>query len=173
MNTQIGYKLFEMDTNNNLYPLFIDKRTAYPIGEWIQAENHPTKGYAKRPGLHVGQICSAPWLMSADGTYKSQRSKYWKRVWCEVEYNATVDYTSVVENLHKKCFTDYIPENGFYKFRETGCDRIWIITDRIRITKIINEEERMEILKSMNYDEAEAFAPYKAAFEKRMNTVAS
>jgi hypothetical protein len=31
----------------------------------------------------------------------------------------------------------------------------------------------MEILKSMNYDETEAFAPYKAAFEKRMNTIAS
>ena len=173
MNTQIGYKLFEMDMNNNLYPLFIDKRTSYPIGEWIQAENHPTKGYAKRPGLHVGQICSAPWLMSADGTYKSQRSKYWKRVWCEVEYNVTVDYTGVVEQLPKKYFTDHIPENGFYKFRETGCDRIWIITDRIKITKIISEEERMEILQSMNYDETEAFAPYKAAFEKRMNTVAS
>lgn len=170
MNKQIGYKLFEMDTNNNLHPLFIDKKTSYPIGEWIQAENHPTKGYAKRPGLHVGQICSAPWLMSADGTYKSQRSKHWKRVWCEVEYNAAVDYSSVVENLQKKCFTDHVPENGFYKFRETGCDRIWIITDRIKITRIIDEEERMQILKSMNYDEAEAFAPYKEVFEKRIKT---
>ena len=173
MSTQIGYKLFEMDTNNNLYPLFIDKRTAYPIGEWIQAENHPTKGYAKRPGLHVGQICSAPWLMSSDGTYKSQRSKHWKRVWCEVEYNTTVDYTDIVEILPKKCFVDHIPENGFYKFRETGCDRIWIITDRIRITKIITEEERMKILKSMNYNEMEAFEPYKVAFEKRMKKTAS
>lgn len=167
MKTQIGYKLFEMDTHNNLYPLFIDKRTAYPIGEWIQAENYPTKGYAKRPGLHVGQICSAPWLMSADGTYKSQRSKYWKRVWCEVEYNATVDYTEVVEQLPKKCFTDHIPENGFYKFRETGCNRIWIITDSIKIIRVIDEYERMQILDAMNYDEEEAFAPYKATFEKR------
>ena len=39
MNTQIGYKLFEMDTNGNLYPLFIDKYTIYPIGEWIKAKN--------------------------------------------------------------------------------------------------------------------------------------
>ena len=31
----------------------------------------------------------------------------------------------------------------------------------------------MKILKSMNYDEIEAFAPYKAAFEKRMKNVAS
>lgn len=162
-----GYKLFEMDTNNNLYPLFIDKKTIYPIGEWIHAENHPTKGYAARPGLHVGQICSAPWLMSADGTYKSQRSKYWKRVWCEVEYNATIDYTDEVEKLPKKCFVDKIPQNGYYKFRETGCNRIWIITDRIKITKILSEEERMRMLKEMNYDEEKAFEPYKRAFEKR------
>lgn len=163
-----GFKLFEMDTMGSLHPLFIDKKTVYPVGKWIKAGNFPTKGYSARPGLHVGQICSAPWLMSADGTYKSQRSKYWKRVWCEVEYNATVDYTSVTETLPKKCFVDKVPENGFYKFRETGCNRIWIITDRIKITRILTEDERMEILRSMDYNEQEAFAPYKAAMDKRM-----
>lgn len=171
MKTEIGYKLFEMDTKNNLYPLFIDKKTVYPIGEWIYAENHPTNGFAKRPGLHVGQICSAPWLMSADGTYKSQRSKYWKRVWCEVEYNASIDYTSVVEKLPKRCYTDTIPDGGFYKFRETGCNRIWIITDRIKILKILSEEERIKILNEMNYDENKAFEPYRIVFEKRKRFV--
>ena len=170
MKTERGFKLFEMDNMGNLYPLFIDKKTSYPIGVWINAGNHPTKGYAARPGLHTGQIPSAVWLMSANGTYKSQRGKSWKRVWCEVEYNATVDYTSVVEQLPKKCFVDKVPENGFYKFRETGCNRIWIITDRIKITKILTEEERIKILNDMGYDEQEAFAPYKAAFEKRMKS---
>lgn len=169
MTHKTGYKLFEMDTNGNLHPLFIDKKTTYPINQWIKAGNYPTTGYAKRPGLHVGQICSAPWLMSADGTYKSQRGKNWKRVWCEVEYNATVDYTSVAEKLPKKCFTDKIPENGFYKFKETGCGRIWIITDKIKITRILNEQERMQMLNKMNYNEETAFAPYKKAMEKRMN----
>lgn len=167
--TQRGYKLFEMDTMGNLHPLFIDKKTVYPIGEWIKAGNFPTVGYARRPGLHTGQVPSAAWLMSADGTYKSQRGRHWKRVWCEVEYNATVDYTSVVEQLPKKCFVDQVPENGFYKFRETGCNRIWIITDKIKITRILSEEDRMEILNSMNYNEAEAFEPYRKSFEKRMN----
>ena len=161
------YKLFEMDTKGNLYPLFIDKKTTYPIGEWIQAENHPTKGFAKRPGLHIGQICSAPWLMSADGTYKSQRGKQWKRVWCEVECNTTIDYTDVVAKLPKKSFVDHVPENGFYKFRETGCNRIWIITDKIKIARILTEEERQQILRQMNYDEVAAFEPYRIAFEKR------
>ena len=169
MSKQKYYKLFEMDNSGNLYPLFIDKKTVYPIGKWIYAENHPTPGFAKRPGIHAGEICSAPWLMSADGTYKSQRSKYWKRVWCEVECNTTVDYTSVVETLPKKCFVDKIPENGFYKFREAGCNRVWMITDKIKIVRVLDESERLYILTELGYDESAAFEPYKNAFEKRMN----
>lgn len=169
MSKQKYYKLFEMDKFGNLYPLFIDKKTIYPIGEWIHAKNQPTKGYAKRPGIHCGEICSAPWLMSADGTYKSQRGKSWKRVWCEVECNTETDYTDVVAAMPKKCFVDHIPENGYYKFRETGCDRIWLITDKIKIIKMLTEAERTQILNEIGYDEAEAFEPYKRAFEKRMN----
>lgn len=169
MNKQKYYKLFEMDRFGNLYPLFIDKKTIYPIGKWIHAENHPTKGFAKRPGIHCGEICSAPWLMSANGTYKSQRGKTWKRVWCEVECNTNVDYTNIVEQLPKKCFVDHIPEDGFYKFRETGIDRIWLITDKIKITRIISEEERVQILANIGYDEAKEFEPYKQSFDKRMH----
>lgn len=171
MNINRGYKLFEQDSEGNLYALFIDKKTNMPIGEWLKAGNYPTKGFAARPGYHIGQICSAPWLMSFDGTYKSQRSKYWKRVWAEVEYVADIDYTSVVETLPKKCFVDKLPENGYYKFRETGCNRIWIITDQMRITRILTEGERMKILNEMNYDEQEAFEPYRQAMAKRMKVV--
>lgn len=171
MTIKNGYKLFEQDSEGNLYALFIDKKTNMPVGEWLKAGNFPTKGFAARPGYHIGQICSAPWLMSADGTYKSQRSKYWRRVWAEVEYVADVDYTSIVETLPKKCFVDKLPENGYYKFRETGCNRIWIIADQMRITRILSEEERQNILKEANYDEMEAFEPYRQAMAKRMKAV--
>ena len=171
MNINRGYKLFEQDPDGNLYALFIDKKTNMPIGEWLKAGNYPTKGFAARPGYHIGQICSAPWLMSADGTYKSQRSKYWRRVWAEVEYIADVDYTSIVETLPKKCFVDQLPENGYYKFRETGCNRIWIIADQMKIVRILSEEERQNILNEANYDEMEAFEPYRQAMAKRMKAV--
>lgn len=171
MEIKTGYKLFEMREDGKLFPLFIGKKNETPVSKWVPAEiimDH--KGFAHRPGWHIGATMpSAPWLMSADGTYKSQRGKRFKRVWCEVEYVADIDYTDAVAHLPKKCFTDRLPDNGFYVFRESG-DRLWIIADRIRITRILTEEERMEILSSMNYDEAEAFAPYKSAFKKRMNT---
>lgn len=173
MNTKTGYKLFEMDASGRLYPLFIGKKEETLVGEWVMAKivmEH--KGFAHRPGWHIGaSMPSAPWLMSANGTYKSQRGKKFKRVWCEVEYVADVDYTEIVQALPKKCFTDRLPDNGFYNFRESG-DRLWVIADRIKINRIISEEERMEILAAMNYNEAEAFAPYKKSFEKRKGVVA-
>lgn len=166
-----GYKLFEQREDGKLFPLFIGKTKETPINEWVMAEiveYHP--GFASRPGWHIGATMpSAPWLMGADGTYKSQRGKRFKRVWCEVEYVADVDYTDEVLQLPKKCFTDRLPNDGFYNFRESG-DRLWIIADRIKITRIISENERMKILKAMNYNEMDAFAPYKASFEKRMKT---
>lgn len=171
MTTNKGFKLFEMDEQDNLYALFIDKNTIMPTNEWLKAGNYPTKGFAARPGYHIGQIPSAPWLMSADGTYKSQRRKHWRRVWAEVEYVADMDYTSEVEQLPKKCFVDKLPEGGFYKFRETGCNRIWIIADQMKITRILSEEERMKILEDMNYDEGIAAKPYMDAMRKRMKAI--
>ena len=170
MKIKTGYKLFEMSSDGRLFPLFIGKKNETVMNQWVPAEiimEH--RGFSHRPGWHIGATMpSAPWLMGADGTYKSQRGKTFKRVWCEVEYVADVDYTDEVLQLPKKCFTDRLPDGGFYNFRESG-NRLWIIADRIKITRILTEEERMEILNSMNYDEADAFVPYKKLFEKRMN----
>ena len=168
-----GYKLFEQRDDGALFPLFIGKTKETPMNEWVMAEivmEH--KGFAHRPGWHLGAVLpSAPWLMGADGTYRSQRGKRFKRVWCEVEYVADVDYTEIVQALPKKCFTDRLPDQGFYNFRESG-NRLWVIADRIKITKILTEEERLEILKEMNYDEEHMFAPYKEVFEKRKKSIA-
>ena len=174
MKTKTGWKLFEQREDGKLFPLFIGKTKETPMNEWIPAEiimEH--KGFSHRPGWHIGATMpSAPWLMSADGTYKSQRGKKFKRVWCEVKYVTEVDYTDEVLKLPKKCFTDRLPDGGFYAFRESG-DRLWIIADRIKVIRILDEDERTRILKEMKYDEEEAFTPYRASFEKRMQNTAS
>lgn len=169
---KIGWKLFEMRDDQKLFPLFINKKEETPMNEWVMAEivdYHPS--FAHRPGWHIGTgVPSAAWLMSADGTYKSQRGKRFKRVWCEVEYVADIDYTEEVLKLPKKCFTDRLPDGGFYNFRESG-NRLWIIADRIRVTRVLGEEERLNILKELNYNEKEAFEPYRKAMAKRMKVV--
>lgn len=163
-----GWKLFEMRDDERLFPLFIGKTKETPINEWVPAEIIPTRLFATRPGWHLNsELPSAVHLMSADGTYKSQRGKRFRRVWCEVEYVADVDYTDVVQNLPKKCFTDRLPDNGFYNFRESG-NRLWVIADRIKIIRILEENERVDILNSMEYNEREAFEPYRKAMAKRM-----
>lgn len=171
MKIKKGFKLFEQRDDGCLFPLFIGKNDETIMGEWVMAEiieHHP--GFSHRPGWHLSTSCpSAPWLMGADGTYKSQRGKRFKRVWCEVEYVADIDYTPIVEKLPKKCFTDRLPEGGFYNFRESG-NRLWIIADRIKVTRILSEEERVDIMNKMNYDEQEAFEPYRQAMAKRMKT---
>ena len=167
-----GWKLFEMRDDQKLFPLFINKKEETPMNKWVMAEivdYHPS--FAHRPGWHIGTgVPSAAWLMSANGTYKSQRGKRFKRIWCEVEYVADIDYTEEVLKLPKKCFTDRLPDGGFYNFRESG-NRLWIIADRIRVTRVLGEEERLNILKELNYNEKEAFEPYRKAMAKRMKVV--
>ena len=170
--TNIGYKLFEMNEQGELFPLFIDKNTPVPVGEWIKAEYHPTKGFAARGGWHIGaDVPDAPWLKSYDGSdvgYYKPRWKHGKRVWCVIEYNATHDYNEEVQKLNKKCFTDKVPENGFYFFREVG-KGTWVITSDIKVLRVLTEDERQKIMKEGGYDEAVAFSKYKATFEKRMS----
>ena len=167
MTTKKGFKLFEQNANGDLFPLFINKNIPTPMNEWIEAENKPTKGFAARPGWHISMDTpDAPWLKDANGNYKS-RFKNGKRVWCEVEYDATNDYREEALRQPKKCFTDKIPEHGYYWFKE-GSRGTWVITSAIKVTRIISEEERQDILVQMNYNEDAAYAPYKAAMEKRM-----
>jgi len=71
----IGYKLLRKRRNGTLAPLFINPKQVIPIGEWLQAEDHPTKGYAHRPGWHVTNKAEAPHLKMAG------------RVWAEVEFD--------------------------------------------------------------------------------------
>ena len=76
MRTTTVYKLFRQRKDGSLGPLFIGASQRIPLGEWLQAEDIPTKGYARRPGWHAGFLPEAPHL-----TEKG-------RVWCECEVPA-------------------------------------------------------------------------------------
>ncbi len=74
----IAYKLFKIRRNGTLGPLFINARQVVPVGEWLEAEQHPTKGFAFRPGWHCTVAPVAPHL--------SLRPKSGpRRVWAKVE----------------------------------------------------------------------------------------
>ncbi len=69
----IGYKLFKIRKNGTLGPLFINARQVVPMCEWLDAEDHPTTGYAHRPGWHATLKQEAPHLRQTGN-----------RVWCRV-----------------------------------------------------------------------------------------
>lgn len=59
--------------DGSLGPLFINRKQRVPVGPWLAAEAHPTKGFALRPGWHATGAPVAPHL--------SPRG----RVWCQVD----------------------------------------------------------------------------------------
>ena len=69
----VCYKLLRQRKDGTLGPLFINRHQRIPIGHWLEAERHPTPGYAVRPGWHCVGAPLAPHL--------SLRG----RVWCHVE----------------------------------------------------------------------------------------
>ena len=67
-----AYKLLRLRKDGTLGPLFINRRQVIPIGQWLPAEVHPTKGYALRPGWHAALRPEAPHLIT--------RGRVWMRV---------------------------------------------------------------------------------------------
>ena len=109
--TMKAYKLLRMKKDGNLYPLFINKTVETPIGKWMEAECHPTKGFAVRQGWHCCFKPVAPHL-------KMELSNGEQRVWveCEVE-----DWTS---------YDRPITQGG-----------AWALAQRMKVNRILTFEE--------------------------------
>ena len=71
----IGYKLFRKRKDGSYGPLFINASLKLYPGITYQAEDHPTKGYAHRPGWHICRKPEAPHLSTKN------------RVWCQVKFS--------------------------------------------------------------------------------------
>lgn len=57
-----AYKLFRVRKDGTIGPLFINARQRIPLNEWLPAGDHPTKGFAHRPGWHCTLAPVAPHL---------------------------------------------------------------------------------------------------------------
>lgn len=103
-----AYKLLRIKKDGKLYPLFISKKVSTPIGKWLEAECHPTKGFAIRKGWHCTLKPVAPHL-------KIQLANGEQRVWVEVE----------VEDLE-------------YYNRPESQGGTWVLAQRMKINKVLN-----------------------------------
>jgi len=75
-----AHKLVRLMKDGSLSSLFIGQRNRLLIGEWLEAECIPTKGFSVRPGWHCTMDPVAPHLSTKD------------RVWVKVEIK---DYTEL------------------------------------------------------------------------------
>ena len=71
----MAWKLFRIRKDGTLGSLFIDKQKVRPLGVWMEAEEHLTKGFSFRPGWHC--------LLSKEAPHLSKKGRIWALV--EVE----------------------------------------------------------------------------------------
>ena len=102
-----AYKLLKQRRDGSLGPLFINAKQRVPVGEWLEAECHPTKGFAIRPGWHCTPKPVAPHLAK---TPKGRPP----RVWCEVEIESITPF-----------------------MRPKAQGGLWYLAKRMRIIRII------------------------------------
>lgn len=158
----IGYKLLR-EKCGKLYPLYVDTKTEIPIGRWIDAwegERLPN-GKVKsrigplqfRPGWHLSEIPLATHIgIKEDGVIRYMHDD---EVWCECEFSDEINYQSEVEKNGKgyKAMMPRIPVNGYYRFK-TSPQMLgkWIIAGRMKIKRILTDEEAAAIVRKHGYE---------------------
>ena len=142
--TKVAYKLFRtLKTQpGKIFPLFIGKSKPTPIGKWIPAEFLPTKGFAARPGWHVGAKPIAKHLMKKDGTMPTDR------VWAEVRIPADVDWQKQANLTKTRDLPGTVPVGGFYRFKRPARQGgEWWIAGALKVVRILSDEEVKKLAK--------------------------
>ena len=143
------YKLFRKK-NGKLYPLFVNANKETPIGEWIDAEVGDKKdethvksrlgSLSLRPGWHSTEIPFTDWIgeRQSDGSLAQRKGT----IWCECEVEG--EQLQVTSRYGSRELL-----NGWYYFR-TNSKQIdpWIISNKIKVTRILSNEEVTEICRA-------------------------
>ena len=105
-----AYKLFRLRKEGTLGSLFCNRKAVVPVNQWLEAEEHPTKGLALRAGWHCCAKKNAPHL-------KLKLASGERRVWCRVDI---VSYEK--------------------HFRPKAQGGLWFTAKYMMVTKILKEK---------------------------------
>ena len=168
-----AYKLMELYPDGTLHALFAGVEKSHKLGNWNWAQGFTpdekggvkTMSLAPRYGWHMGTGVPASYhLMGVGDTLNPQmvyptkqgigHPKGSKRVWVEVHYDATNDYTDVAESNpgREKDIRGLVPFGGYYMFQEGNLSN-WIIASGIKFDHVLSDEERQRILVKAGYNE--------------------
>ena len=146
----ITYKMFRLK-KGKLYPLYVEADREMPQGVWLNAhigeladETHvKARALSKlslRPGFHSTKIPFTDWIgkRQPDGTLAQRKNM----VWCECE----------VEGQEYKITTRFGSRellDGWYYFKtNTKQKEPWIISNRLKINRVITNDEVAKICRS-------------------------
>ena len=168
-----AYKLMELHPDGTIHALFAGTGKAFEIGKWNWAEGFSPdeKGAVKqmnlapRYGWHMGTGVPASYHLMGVGDVLDPKMVYptksgighpkgSKRVWCEVHYDATNDYSDIAAQNpgREKDIRGLIPFGGYYMFQEGNLSN-WIIASSIKFDHILTDSERQKILDEAGYNE--------------------
>ena len=136
------YKLFRL-RDGKLYPLFVETRREMVTGQWLEAGigelADPTHvksrlgPLALRPGFHSTEVPFTDWIgkRGSDGSLL-QRSD---TVWCECDVEGKEETVTMRYGLRR------LPSDWYFYKTKPDQPFPWIISNRIRIGRILSHEE--------------------------------
>lgn len=136
------YKLMRYK-GGKLYPLFVEADRELPIGEWLEAHvpQHDNPHHVKskigplslRPGFHSTEVPWTDWIgkYREDGVLVQRKDTVWAE--CEVEGDQI--------HVTKRYGLRTIPEGWYYFNTRPRQIWPWVISDRIKINRILSLEE--------------------------------
>lgn len=143
------YKLFRVK-GTKLYPLYVNANKPTPIGRWVDAEVGEKKddthvksklgSLSLRPGWHSTETPFTDWIgeRQKDGTLAQKKDTVWCE--CEVEGNQL----EVNSRYGSRELLD-----GWYYFKTNSRQKEpWIISNKIKVNKILSNEEVATICRS-------------------------
>lgn len=166
-----GYKVF-VAKDGKLYPPVVNNKTETPIGIWLCADigeaatdkdgNQIITKYGRpkvksrlgalafRPGWHLGEFPIAIQFYEVDKE-TGEHLMHSNYVWAECEFAADVNYQSEADNMStipNQKSLDYIPENGYYKFRTNPDPKTeaWYISGNMKVIRVLDDSEVRKIL---------------------------
>ena len=147
----ITYKLFRIK-NDKLYPLYVEADREMEIGKWLEAGVGEKKddahvkargcggSLALRPGFHSTAVPFTDWIgkRQEDGTLAQRKDT----VWCECEVIGK--QLEVTDRYGSRELL-----NGWYYYKTNSKQKdSWIISNKIKVNKILTADEVNEICKA-------------------------
>jgi hypothetical protein len=160
--------MFRVNKRNKgkIFPLYVLTDIPVEIGVWLDAKEGPKLENGKvksklgplafRPGWHLSDL---PYATHIGIKGKSGKIEFMNDnfVWCACEYSDNINYQEEAnENglnkdgkiIEKNAYLKKVPKNGFYRYRTNpNMFRDWIIAGKIKVIKVLSDEEVNSILK--------------------------